>query len=77
PGLVELHTYNLDKFITPRPKLDWPAYSAMSSHDALMVATGITTVLDAIAVGDVRDVGHRFDNLNIMVEAILQGQEKG
>lgn len=45
PGLIELHTDNLDKFFTPRPKVDWPAHSAMSSHDALMVASGITTVL--------------------------------
>lgn len=33
PGLIELHTDNLDKFFTPRPKGDWPAHSAMSSHD--------------------------------------------
>ena len=46
PGLIELHTDNLDKFFTPRPKVDWPAHSAMSSHDALMVASGITTVLE-------------------------------
>ena len=59
PGLVELHTDNLDKFFTPRPKVDWPAHSAMSSHDALMVASGITTVLDAVAIGDVRDGGDR------------------
>lgn len=51
PGLIELHTDNLDKFFTPRPKVDWPAHSAMSSHDALMVASGITTVLDAVALG--------------------------
>ncbi len=57
PGLIELHTDNLDKFFTPRPKVDWPAHSAMSSHDALMVASGITTVLDAVAIGDVRDGG--------------------
>lgn len=25
PGLIELHTDNLDKFFTPRPKVDWPA----------------------------------------------------
>jgi hypothetical protein len=24
----------------PRPHVDWPAHSAMSSHDALMVANG-------------------------------------
>ena len=41
PGLIELHTDNLDKFFTPRPNVDWPAHSAMSSHDALMVANGI------------------------------------
>ncbi|WP_130835382.1 alpha-D-ribose 1-methylphosphonate 5-triphosphate diphosphatase [[Erwinia] mediterraneensis] len=77
PGLVELHTDNLDKFFTPRPKVDWPAHSAMSSHDALMVASGITTVLDAIAVGDVRDGGHRLDNLNKMIGAIRDSQRKG
>lgn len=35
----------------------------MSSHDALMVSSGITTVLDAVALGDVRDGGDRLDNL--------------
>ncbi|HHZ6687892.1 TPA: alpha-D-ribose 1-methylphosphonate 5-triphosphate diphosphatase, partial [Escherichia coli] len=66
PGLIELHTDNLDKFFTPRPKVDWPAHSAMSSHDALMVASGITTVLDAVAIGDVRDGGDRLENLEKM-----------
>lgn len=77
PGLVELHTDNLDKFFTPRPKVDWPAHSAMSSHDALMVASGITTVLDAIGVGDVRDGGHRLDNLSKMIGAIQESNRKG
>lgn len=77
PGLVELHTDNLDKFFTPRPKVDWPAHSAMSSHDALMVASGITTVLDAIGVGDVRDGGHRMDNLRKMIDAITRSQQQG
>ncbi|MFB4356560.1 alpha-D-ribose 1-methylphosphonate 5-triphosphate diphosphatase [Pantoea sp. BS_4] len=77
PGLVELHTDNLDKFFTPRPKVDWPAHSAMSSHDALMVASGITTVLDAIGVGDVRDGGHRLDNLSKMIGAIRDSNQKG
>ena len=69
PGLIELHTDNLDKFFTPRPKVDWPAHSAMSSHDALMVASGITTVLDAVAIGDVRDGGDRLENLEKMINA--------
>ncbi|EPR2252130.1 alpha-D-ribose 1-methylphosphonate 5-triphosphate diphosphatase [Yersinia enterocolitica] len=77
PGLIELHTDNLDKFFTPRPNVDWPAHSAMSSHDALMVASGITTVLDAVAVGDVRDGGHRLDNLQKMINAVVESQRSG
>ena len=77
PGFIELHTDNLDKFFTPRPKVDWPAHSAMSSHDALKVASGITTVLDAVAVGDVRDGGHRLDNLQKMIDAIVNSQNAG
>jgi alpha-D-ribose 1-methylphosphonate 5-triphosphate diphosphatase len=77
PGLIELHTDNLDKFFTPRPKVDWPAHSAMSSHDAMMVASGITTVLDAVALGDVRDGGDRLENLEKMIDAVLHSQARG
>lgn len=77
PGLIELHTDNLDKFFTPRPKVDWPSHSAMSSHDALMVASGITTVLDAVAIGDVRDGGDRLENLEKMINAVEDTQKRG
>ncbi|EPK2632801.1 alpha-D-ribose 1-methylphosphonate 5-triphosphate diphosphatase [Klebsiella aerogenes] len=77
PGLIELHTDNLDKFFTPRPNVDWPAHSAMSSHDALMVASGITTVLDAVAIGDVRDGGDRLENLEKMINAVEETQKRG
>ncbi|EPO7717094.1 alpha-D-ribose 1-methylphosphonate 5-triphosphate diphosphatase [Klebsiella aerogenes] len=77
PGLIELHTDNLDKFFTPRPKVDWPAHSAMSSHDALMVASGITTVLDAVAIGDVRNGGDRLENLEKMINAVEETQKRG
>lgn len=77
PGLIELHTDNLDKFFSPRPKVDWPAHSAMSSHDALMVASGITTVLDAVAIGDVRDGGDRLENLEKMINAVEETQKRG
>lgn len=77
PGLIELHTDNLDKFFTPRPKVDWPAHSAMSSHDALTIASGITTVLDAVAIGDVRDGGDRLENLEKMINAVEETQKRG
>ncbi|MEH2919624.1 alpha-D-ribose 1-methylphosphonate 5-triphosphate diphosphatase [Samsonia erythrinae] len=70
PGLIELHTDNLDKCFTPRPGVSWPAASAMKSHDAGIISSGITTVLDAIAIGDVRAGGHRMENLQTMIDAI-------
>jgi len=52
PGLVELHTDNLEKHLEPRPGVRWPALSALLTHDAQISTAGITTVLDAMGVGD-------------------------
>ncbi|MDO6765129.1 alpha-D-ribose 1-methylphosphonate 5-triphosphate diphosphatase [Agarivorans sp. 1_MG-2023] len=77
PGLIELHTDNLEKFFTPRPKVNWPSGSAMASHDALMVSSGITTVLDAIALGYINDHGTRLANLERMLHTIVNSQQRG
>ena len=51
PGLVELHTDNLERHCVPRPNVLWPVRSAVIAHDAEIASAGITTVFDAIAVG--------------------------
>lgn len=51
PGLIELHTDNLERHIQPRPKVDWPHNAAILAHDAELAGTGITTVFDAMRVG--------------------------
>ncbi len=53
PGLIELHTDNLERHIEPRPKVAWPHASAISAHDAELASVGITTVFDALRVGSV------------------------
>lgn len=53
PGLIELHTDNLERHIQPRPKVDWPHNAAILAHDAELASTGITTVFDAMRVGSV------------------------
>lgn len=53
PGLVELHTDNLERHIQPRPSVDWPHAAAIIAHDAELAGTGITTVFDAMRVGSV------------------------
>ncbi|PWC14035.1 alpha-D-ribose 1-methylphosphonate 5-triphosphate diphosphatase [Brenneria corticis] len=75
PGLVELHTDNLEKYFTPRPGVSWPAASAMKNHDAGIISSGITTVLDAVAIGDVRAGGDRMENVQKMVDAIRYSQQ--
>ncbi|SFH21994.1 alpha-D-ribose 1-methylphosphonate 5-triphosphate diphosphatase [Sulfitobacter dubius] len=53
PGLVELHTDNLERHMKPRPKVDWPHRAAIIAHDRELAGTGITTVFDAIRVGSI------------------------
>ena len=70
PGLVEIHTDNLEKHMAPRPGVDWPVLSALSAHDAQMATAGITTVLDAMTVGDPNEEGVRRRLLPDAVAAI-------
>jgi alpha-D-ribose 1-methylphosphonate 5-triphosphate diphosphatase len=53
PGLIELHTDNLERHIEPRPKVNWPHAAAIIAHDAELASVGITTVFDALRVGSV------------------------
>jgi alpha-D-ribose 1-methylphosphonate 5-triphosphate diphosphatase len=77
PGLVELHTDNLERHATPRPKVRWPAISAVITHDAQMAASGITTVYDALAIGDIQRGGDRIGTLSTMVDAVTEAQKAG
>jgi alpha-D-ribose 1-methylphosphonate 5-triphosphate diphosphatase len=77
PGLIELHTDNLEKHITPRPKVRWNAAGAVMAHDAQMAAAGITTVFDAISCGDLIDGSDRLANLDAMVEGVTMAQSNG
>jgi len=70
PGLVELHTDNLERHVSPRPGVHWPIRAALLGHDAEVAAAGITTVLDALAVGYMEDEGVRSRHLAAMAEAI-------
>jgi alpha-D-ribose 1-methylphosphonate 5-triphosphate diphosphatase len=77
PGLVELHTDNLEKHMSPRPGVDWPSSSAVLTHDAQIVAAGITTVFDALAIGDINPRGRRMQQLPAMIEAIAAAEAAG
>lgn len=52
PGVIDVHTDNLERQVQPRVNARWPSRSAMLSHDAQTAAAGVTTVLDALCLGD-------------------------
>ena len=72
PGLVELHTDNLEKHLVPRPGVIWNAHSATVMHDALCAAAGITTVLDSVVIGDMDQGGMRSQTYAVSIEALHQ-----
>ena len=52
PGFIEVHTDNFERHLMPRPKVQWAEMPALLAHDAEIAAAGITTVFDALGVGD-------------------------
>jgi alpha-D-ribose 1-methylphosphonate 5-triphosphate diphosphatase len=53
PGLIDLHTDNLERQAQPRSSARWPSRSALLIHDSQCAAAGITTVFDALCLGDI------------------------
>ena len=79
PGLIELHTDNLEKCISPRPKVRFPLESAAVNHDRDLISSGITKVCDAIAIGDVtpKDDSLRIHHYATMIDTVAAGQAAG
>jgi alpha-D-ribose 1-methylphosphonate 5-triphosphate diphosphatase len=75
PGLVEMHTDNIEKHFMPRPGVLWPSpMAAVLSHDLQVAGAGITTVLDAISLGESKDKAERKTILGLSVPAITQAR---
>lgn len=72
PGLVEVHTDNLERHVMPRPKVSFPMAGAMRAHDAEIAAAGITTVMDAIGVGDPYGEGFRARDQSALLAVLDQ-----
>lgn len=70
PGLIELHTDNLERHIMPRPQAYWPADAAVMGHDREIATAGITTVFNALCVGEVHSRSMRVRLLREMSDAI-------
>jgi alpha-D-ribose 1-methylphosphonate 5-triphosphate diphosphatase len=70
PGLVELHTDVLEQHAHPRPGVRWPGLHAVAAYDAALIAAGITTAFDSVAVGYGDSLGRRDPDPRPLVDAI-------
>ncbi len=78
PGLVELHTDNVERHIEPRPAVDWPHLPALIAHDAELASTGITTVFDAMRVGSIHSgKGRYIDYARGLADELLAARAQG
>jgi alpha-D-ribose 1-methylphosphonate 5-triphosphate diphosphatase len=78
PGLIDLHTDNLEHHFNPRPGVRWPStLMAVLAHDWQMLGAGITTVLDALSLGDYDSKGARTAMLNAAIDGVTDARARG
>jgi len=77
PGLIELHTDNVERHLNPRPNSIWPVTSAMINHDREIIGAGITTVFNALYVGDTKFGGRAPKHMSEACKAITTLKQSG
>jgi len=79
PGVIELHTDNMERHMIPRPRTFWPnVLAAAVAHDAEMAASGVTTVFDSVRVGALSNEDKPQNKLFMAVqEAIHEAHDAG
>ncbi len=77
PGLVDLHTDSLEGHLEPRKGVKWNPISAAVSHDATVIAAGITTVFDALCVGDSVTRPAQNESLTQMMMGLAEARRHG
>ena len=77
PGFVELHTDNVERHLNPRPNSFWPARSAIINHDREIAGAGITTVFNALYVGDTMFGGRSHQHMKDACDAVAAAKAEG
>jgi alpha-D-ribose 1-methylphosphonate 5-triphosphate diphosphatase len=77
PGFVEMHTDNFERHLMPRPKVQWAEMPALLAHDAEVAAAGITTVFDALGVGDADPDSLRGSTWNAVIDTLDTCTQQG
>ena len=75
PGVIDLHTDNLEKHFFPRPNIDWNPVSAAVTHDGCCLSVGVTTVFDSLSIGSFNASASRnHDNVVRLADGLAQAK---
>lgn len=77
PGLIDLHSDQIERHYVPRTGVTWPAPYAVLSHDAGLVSCGITTVFDSLALTGFKNGVDRGAALQPLLDALTEAGDKG
>lgn len=78
PGLIDIHTDNLEKHYMPRPGAQWDRLGAAIAHDGQMATAGVTTVLDSLSLHGRSTHGlHRSEALADLIAALDDAEVHG
>lgn len=78
PGIIDIHTDNLERHFFPRPDIDWDPVSAAIAHDGLCISVGVTTVFDALSVGAFgQGESRKPNNLHRLADGLHNAVEAG
>ncbi|MEO1661116.1 MAG: alpha-D-ribose 1-methylphosphonate 5-triphosphate diphosphatase [Pseudomonadota bacterium] len=77
PGLIDIHTDNLEKHLMPRPGAQWDSAGAALAHDGQMATAGVTTVFDSLSLSGMKNGLDRGEALTIMMGGMDQAESAG
>ena len=75
PGLIDIHTDNLEKHFMPRPGAHWSAVGAAMAHDGQMATAGVTTVFDSLSLHGRKNGLDRGEALPMMINGLDEADE--
>ena len=72
PGLIDLHTDNLERHFQPRAGVTWDGVAAAIAHDAQIATAGITTVFDSLTIGAAQGWDARAEMVEPMIKGLFE-----
>jgi alpha-D-ribose 1-methylphosphonate 5-triphosphate diphosphatase len=77
PGLVELHTDQIEQHYLPRPGVVWHPLAAALAYDAQIASAGITTAFDCFRIGSDERKDFMSEHVLELSETVQQAQDQG